>query len=130
DDAPRFESRRERVRAALEEWRGVQPAVRVAADRSPLMREAVPLADALAEMSAAGLEAVEYLARGVAPPVGWREERIALFDRVARTPSEVDFPILAPLRQLVHAAGELPRLKTTAAAEWAAHVRALAAEKK
>ncbi|HZB43852.1 MAG TPA: family 20 glycosylhydrolase [Pyrinomonadaceae bacterium] len=130
DDAPRFQSRRERVRGFLEEWCGVQPAVRVMADRSPLMREAVAPADQLAEMSAAALEAMQYLSDGSTPPVGWREERIALLDRVARAPSEVDFPILPPLRQLIHAAGELPQLKTLPAAEWSARVRALAEVKK
>ena len=130
DDAPRFRSRRERVRALLEEWRGVQPAVRVLADRSPLMRDAVPLADSLAEMGAAGLEALQYLSHASAPPLGWPEERLALLDRVARTPSEVDFPILPALRQLIHAAAEQPQLRTLTAAEWSARVRALAEEKK
>lgn len=130
DDAPRFQSRRERVRALLEEWRGVQPAVRVMADRSPLMRDAVPVADRLSEMTGAGLEALQYLSHASAPPLGWREERIAMLDRVARTPSEVDFPILPALRQLVHAAAEQPRLRTMSAAEWTAHVRALAEGKK
>ena len=130
DDAPRFQSRRERVRAMLEEWRGVQPSIRVAADRSPLMRDAVPLADSLAEMGAAGLEALQYLSHGSAPPLGWREERLALLDRVARTPSEVEFPVLPALRQLVHAAAELPRLRAMPAAEWSARVRALSEEKK
>jgi hypothetical protein len=130
EDAPSFQSRRERVRALLEEWRGVQPAVRVLADRSPLLRDAVPLADSLAEMAAAGLEAVQYLSHGGAPPLGWREERLALLDRVARTPSEVDFTVIPALRRLVHAAAEQPRLRTMTTAEWSAHVRALAEEKK
>ena len=130
DDAPRFQSRRERVRAFLEEWRAVQPGVRVMADRSPLMRDAVPLADDLAAMGAAGLEALNYLSEASAPPLGWREERLALLDRVARTPSEVDFPILPALRQLIYAAAELPQLKSATAADWSARVRALAAEKK
>jgi hypothetical protein len=94
------------------------------------MREAVAPADQLADMSAAALEAMQYLSDGSTPPVGWREERIALLDRVARAPSEVDFPILPPLRQLIHAAGELPQLKTLPAAEWSARVRALAEVKK
>ncbi|HEV2765496.1 MAG TPA: family 20 glycosylhydrolase [Pyrinomonadaceae bacterium] len=130
DDAPRFQSRRERVRAFLEEWRGVQPAVRVLADRSPLMRDAVPLADSLSEMGAVGLEALQYLSHAGAPPLGWREERLALLERVARTPSEVDFPILPALRQLVHAAAEQTQLRTLTAAEWKARVLKLAEEKK
>jgi hexosaminidase len=107
-DAPRFQSRRERLRALFREWRETEPAVRVMADRSPLMRDAVPLAAQLAEMGSAGLEAIEYLSHGVTPPAGWREERLALLERIARTPSELDFPILPPLRQLIQAAAERP----------------------
>jgi hexosaminidase len=130
DDAPRFQSRRERLRAVLEEWRALQPVVRVMADRSPLMSDAVPLADSLAEMGAAGLEALQYLSGPSAPPPGWREERLALLDRVARTPSEVEFTTLPALRQLVHAAAEQPQLRNLSAAEWSARVRSLAEEKK
>jgi hexosaminidase len=130
DDAPRFQSRREEVRATLEAWRNLQPEISVMAARSPLMREAVPVADALAEMSGAGIEALQYLSVGLSPPLGWREERLALLDRIARTPSEVNFPILPALRQLVHAAGEQPQLRTLSAAEWTARVRSLSEEKK
>jgi hexosaminidase len=130
EDAPRFQSRRASLRAVLEEWRALQPVIRVMADRSPLMRDAVPLADSLAEMGAAGLEALQYLSNSSAPPPGWREERLALLERVARTPSEVDFPILPALRQLIHAAAEQPQLRTLSAAEWSARVRSLAEEKR
>jgi hexosaminidase len=130
EDAPRFQSRRERLRDILEEWRALQPSIRVMADRSPLMRDAVPLADSLAEMGAAGLEALQYLSHASAPPLGWREERLALLERVARTPSEVDFPILPALRQLIHAAAEQTQLRNLSAAEWSTRVRALAEEKK
>ncbi|MGH9940756.1 MAG: beta-N-acetylhexosaminidase, partial [Pyrinomonadaceae bacterium] len=44
NDAPRFESRRERVRGFLDEWRETYASVRVMADRSPIMRDAEPLA--------------------------------------------------------------------------------------
>ncbi|HEY9285077.1 MAG TPA: hypothetical protein VIP46_16615, partial [Pyrinomonadaceae bacterium] len=62
-------------------------------------------------------------------PLGWREERAGLLDRVARTPSEVDFPILPALRQLINAAAEQPQLRTMTAAEWSARVRALSEAK-
>jgi hexosaminidase len=101
DDAPRFESRRERVRAFLDEWRRTYTSVRVMADRSPIMRDAVPLAGDLSEMSAAGLEALQYLSAGTAPPLLWREEKLALLDRVAKTPREVDFAVIPSLRRLV-----------------------------
>jgi hexosaminidase len=130
DDAPRFESRRERVRGFLDEWRGAYASLRVMADRSPVMRDAKPLAGDLSEMSAAGLEALQYLSANVAPPALWREEKLALLERVAKTPREVDFAVLPSLRRLVIAAAELPQLKTLTAADWKASVLKLAGEKK
>jgi hypothetical protein len=81
-------------------------------------------------MSTAGLEALQYLSAQVAPPPLWREEKLALLERVAKTPREVDFAILPSLRRLVFAAAELPQLKTLAAADWKANVMRLADEKK
>ncbi len=130
DDAPRFESRRERVRSSLDEWRDAHASVRVLADRSPIMRDAEPLAGDLSEMSAAGMEALQYLSAGVAPPLLWREEKLALLDRVAKTPREVDFAVLPSLRRLVFAAAELPQLKSLTAADWKANVLRLADEKR
>ncbi|HEV7903134.1 MAG TPA: family 20 glycosylhydrolase [Pyrinomonadaceae bacterium] len=130
DDAPRFESRRERVRGLLEEWRAAYASLRVMADRSPLMREAEPLAGELSEMSGAGLEALQYLSANVTPPVLWREEKLLLLDRVSKTPREINFAILPSLRRLVFAAAELPQLKTRTAADWKANVLKLADEKK
>jgi hexosaminidase len=130
NDAPRFESRRERVREFLGAWRDAYVPLRVMADRSPIMRDAEPLAGELSEMSAAGLEAIQYLSANVTPPPLWREEKLVLLDRVAKTPREVDFAILTPLRRLVFAAAELPQLKTRTAAEWKANVLKLADEQK
>jgi hexosaminidase len=130
DDAPRFESRRERVRSALADWYGLYPAVRVMADRSPVMRDAEPLAGELSEMSAAGLEALHYLSSNVAPPLLWREEKLALLDRIAKTQREIDFAIIPSLKRLVFAASELPQLKTLNSADWKASVLKLADEKR
>jgi hexosaminidase len=130
DDAPRFESRRERVRGFLNEWRAVYVPVRVMADRSPVMRDAEPLAGNLSEMSAAGLEALQYLTANVAPPLLWREEKLALLDRISKTPREVEFVILPSLKRLIFAAAELPQLRTLTAVEWKANVLKLADEKK
>jgi hexosaminidase len=130
EDAPRFESRRERVRELLEEWRAAYASLRVMADRSPLAREAEPLAGELSEMSGAGLEALQYLSANVTPPALWREEKLLLLDRAAKTPREINFAILPSLRRLVFAAAELPQLKTRTAADWKANVLKLADEKR
>jgi hypothetical protein len=130
DDAPHFKSQRERVLDMLSEWREVLPAVRVAANKSPIMRDAEPLAAELSEMSEAGLEAVRFLSENLATPANWRDERLALLDGVAKEKREVEFPIITPLRRLIHAAAELPQLKTLPASEWKARVTKLAEEKR
>lgn len=129
DDAPRFRANRADLRERLARWRALHPAIYVMADRSPIMRDAEPLAKDLSGLSAAGLEALDYLAAGAQPPAEWRAEKLALIARVAATKSEVEFPILPALKQLVIAAAEQPQLKTMSAADWKAHVLALAAEK-
>lgn len=129
-DAPRFQVHREGVRRLLDEWRAVHPAVYVMADASPILRDAEPLARDLAELSAAGLEALAYLSSGAAPPPEWRDEKLALTERVAKTRREVEFPILQTLRQLVTAAAEIPQLGAMTPADWKAHVTTLANPKK
>lgn len=130
DDAPRFGASRAALRDTLMRWRGLYPSIYVTADRSPIARDAAPLAEDLSELSAAGLEALEYLAADAAPPGEWRTEKLTLIERVARAKTEVEFPVLFALRQLVVAAAELSQLKTTPPAEWKAKVTALAAEKR
>ena len=130
EDAPRFRSRRERVRELLEDWRAAHPALRVMAERSPLARDAEPLARDLSELSAAGLEALDYLAGGPAPSAAWRDERLAFIERVAAQKVEVGLAVLPAVKLLVVAASESSRLQTMTPAEWRAHVNALAEAKK
>ncbi|HYG08875.1 MAG TPA: hypothetical protein VD835_02765, partial [Pyrinomonadaceae bacterium] len=66
----------------------------------------------------------------VAPPLLWREEKLALLDRVAKMPREIEFAVLPSLRRLVFAAAELPQLKSLTAPAWKASVLKLADEKK
>lgn len=118
------------MRKLLEAWRAAYPHLRVMAERSPLMRDAEPLARDLSELSAAGLEALEYLSGGPAPAPAWREERLALVERVGGNKAEVGLAVLPAVKLLVVAASESARLQTMTPAEWRAHVKALAEPKK
>jgi hexosaminidase len=129
-DAPRFSVNRDSLRALLLEWHNVHPSVYVMADKSPVMREAEPLARDLSELSAAALEAVEYLAGKVEPPREWRDEKLALVERVAKNRSEMEFPILPTVRRLVIAASETAQLNTMSPVEWRTHVKTLEAGKR
>jgi hexosaminidase len=129
-DAPRFHVYHDGIERALTEWRKVHPQIYVLADRSPIMREAEPLAGNLSELSAAGLEALDYLSTGVAPPAQWRDEQLALIENVGKSKSEVEFAILPTIKRLVLAANEVSQLKTMSPTEWKAHVTALAVSSK
>ena len=127
-DAPRFSVYREEIENLLSEWHRVHPTIYAMADRSPVMREAEPLALELSQMSAAALEALGYLSAGVAPHDGWRAEKLALIEEVSKTKSELEFPILPTVRRLVIAASEIPQLKSMSPAEWNSHVTTLASD--
>jgi hexosaminidase len=129
-DAPRFRANRDDMLHLLAEWRRVQPLLAVMADKSPIMNEAGPLAAQLSELSSAGAEAIEYLSSGAAPSDKWREEKLALVEAVAKSPSEVEFAILPAIKLLIVAAAEAPQLKTMTPAEWKAHVATLVAPAK
>jgi hexosaminidase len=128
-DAPRFSIYHDSIRGLLIEWRKVHPAIYVMADKSPIMREAEPLAKDLSELSDAALEAIEYLSQRVEPPREWRDEKLTLIEKVGKTKSEVEFPILPAIRRLVIAASETARLNTMSPSEWRAHVTSLTDKK-
>jgi hexosaminidase len=130
EDAPRFRRDRDGIQNMLNEWRKVHPAIYALADKAPIMREAEPLARDLSELSAAALEALAYLSEGVTPPDQWRDEKLALIERISKPQSEVEFAILPSIKLLVTAALELPQLNTMSPAEWKAHVTTLASSKK
>lgn len=126
-DAPRFDSHSQQVRGALTQWLSASAELEALIDGSPGLHEARPLARDLSELATAGLEALSYLSRGVAPPAEWRDARLAAIDNAAKPKAALEFAVIPSLRQLVVAAAEVSRLKETTPAEWRAQVKALAA---
>ena len=126
-DAPRFEAHSQQLRDTLTRWQSAGPELEAMIDKSPALHEARPLARDLSDLGAAGLEALSYLTRGVAPPAEWRDARLAAIEQAAQPKGALEFAVIPGLRQLVVAAAELPRLKGMTAAEWRTRVKALAA---
>jgi hexosaminidase len=129
-DAPQFKAYREPLWRAFSEWRDLRTQFAVIADQSPILKEAEPLARDLAEVGQAGLEALSYLSAGVAPPLDWKDAKLALLDQAAKPKALVRLAMIPALRPLIFAAAELPQLKTTTPAEWKKQVYALAAERR
>ena len=129
-DAPRFEAYSQGLQNTLTEWRDAGPQLQAIIDRSPALHEARPLAVDLLEMGTAGLEALSFLTKGVAPTAEWRDARLALLERAAQPKAALEFPIIPSLKELVIAAYELPQLKATTQPEWRKRVKQLAAPAK
>ncbi|MDQ3819259.1 MAG: family 20 glycosylhydrolase, partial [Acidobacteriota bacterium] len=129
-DAPRFESRALEIENTLSEWRSAGTELEAVIDASPALHEAGPLAVDLSQMGAAGLEALSFLRRGVAPTTEWRDSRLAVLEQARKPKAALEFPVITSVKELIIAAYELPQLKAVSPTEWRARVKQLAAPAK
>jgi hexosaminidase len=110
-DAPRFRLYRSDIRDSLTSWRDAGTALDPMIDRAPALQEARPLAKNLAEVSAAGLEAIAYLSAGNTATAQWRDAQLAKLDEAAKPKAALELVIIPSVRKLVIAAAELPQPK-------------------
>jgi hexosaminidase len=130
-DAPRFQTHRADLERAFKQWRDAQPELDLLIERSPILHETAPLAKELAEMGAAGLEAIAYLSKNAAPPKQWREARLALVEAASKPNSAaVQFAYLPAFKQLIIGATEVEQLKTMSPSDWKRRVAQLAEPKR
>jgi hexosaminidase len=125
-DAPRFALHFSTLRDTLTSWRDAGPVLEALIDRAPALAEARPLARDLASAGEIGLEALSYIQQGVAPAADWRDARLAALAEIEKPKAALEFPFMAALRELVHAAHEQPQLKGEPPADWRKRVRELA----
>ncbi|MBO0859676.1 MAG: family 20 glycosylhydrolase [Chloracidobacterium sp.] len=122
--------RGERVTAMLTSWGYAGHSLPRIIEQSPILAEALPLANDLEEISQIGLEAIKYLNQRNAPSDEWRASRLARLEAAAIPRAAVEFAITQPIKELVIAAAEQEKRKTIPAEEWKKHVKSLSAEKK
>jgi hexosaminidase len=126
-DAPRFRDRRDDLVTMLTTWRNIRPAVDRLIDQAPALRETAPLAVDVSALGSLGLEALSFLASGIAPPAEWRDASLARVDAAAKPRAAIELAVTPTLRRLVVAAAEIPRLGTMPRDAWKALVDKLAA---
>jgi hexosaminidase len=105
-DKPRFAANRERLMQTLMRWRDNRAAFDALVDTSPILQEALPLAKALSDVGAAGMEAMIYLLSGTVPPLDWKEAKLASLDEAAKPKAKVKLVIIPALKKLITAAAE------------------------
>ncbi|MET0645166.1 MAG: family 20 glycosylhydrolase [Pyrinomonadaceae bacterium] len=125
-DAPRFALHFSTLRDTLTSWRDAGPVLETLIDRAPALAEARPLARDLSAAGEIGLEALSYIQQGVAPTAQWRDARLAALAEIEKPKAALEFPFMAALRELVHAAHEQTALRDTSPADWRKRVRELA----
>ena len=92
------------IRKQLTLWRDNQAELIPVMQRSALLQEAIPLAEDLAALATAGLEALDHVEAGKPAPQAWLDRQRALLDRAARPRAELLIMIVPSIRKLVEAA--------------------------
>src|SRR5438128_835493 len=116
--ATRFSLYPPNLEHTLAEWQSASRALGPMIDRSPALQEARPLANNLAVIAEAGLEAMSYLSAGDAPTTEWRNAQLASLDEAAKPSAALEFAVIPSVRKLVIAAAELPQLRSITPTEW------------
>jgi hexosaminidase len=106
-DLPRFAGYRASLAERFREWRDAEPAIAALAEGSPMVAEALPVAQDLADLGAAGLEALAYLEAGTVAPAAWKADRVALLQRVAQPKANLRLMVVPALRELIGAASNV-----------------------
>jgi hexosaminidase len=83
-------------------WTAQQPELVRVMSGSPLLAEALPRAEQLADLGALGTEAVAYLSSGTPAPPGWKVQKLAILDQAEQPVALTEFTVLKPLRDLVN----------------------------
>jgi hexosaminidase len=100
----------EEARTLLEKnfqsWIIAAPAIEAQLAASPLLALAEPRAQQLPGLATAGVEALNYLSKGIKAPAGWKQRNLALIDAAKKPQALVRFTFLSPLEELVNAVAE------------------------
>jgi len=89
----------------FQHWQELGAALARLAASSPQLQDAQGAAANLAELGAAGQEALTLLAEGKTPTKEWSAEKLALLDRAASPQGLLRLAVVPALRALVLAAG-------------------------
>ncbi len=99
-----LDAARARLTELFTRWRDAANPVRIGADSTPLVAEAVPAAAALSRTAQAGLEALGYLGGNERPAPGWSDALLAELKGYEQPQNLLRVMIVQPVERLVAAA--------------------------
>jgi hexosaminidase len=88
-------------------WVYAAPALEATAVRNPLLQLETNRISQWPRLGQIGLDALNYLSSGNAPPAGWQAEETATIEEAAKPQELVNFVVLPPLEKLVDATASL-----------------------
>jgi hexosaminidase len=91
------------IRYLLSLWHENRVQVKPIFERSPLLKEIDPVSETIAQLSAGGLQALDYLASGQKPPDAWIKEYTLLIERSEKPQAEMLIAIVPPIKKLIAA---------------------------
>ncbi len=95
------------IRAMLVLWRNNQANLQPPEAPSFLLKEVIPVSEALNELAETGIQALDYLQRNERPPDDWKVQKLALIQQAAQPKAQVLIMVAPAIQRLVEAsAGE------------------------
>ncbi len=91
------------IRAHLIAWRDNDATLRPLLNDRSLLQELAPISANLSALSAAGLQALDYLIRGGVSPEPWRTQQLALATQAKAPAADMLLVVVSPIEQLIEA---------------------------
>jgi hypothetical protein len=91
------------IRKLLSLWQENRIQSKPIFEQSPLLKEIDPISETIADLSARGLQALDYLASGRKPPDAWQKECASLVELAEKPQAEMLITIVPPIKKLINA---------------------------
>jgi hexosaminidase len=92
---------RAQMRIWLTRWRDNDRDLQPTLQKSDLLREDIPVSEALARLAALGLEALDYLDRGEHPPAAWLVQQRTYLETLKKPQAELRLAIVPSIEKLL-----------------------------
>ena len=97
------------IRTQLKSWRDNAEKLRPVAERSFFVQEVMPISQSLSAISAAGLQALDYLDHGEKPPAGWEQQQLAVVQQAFEPKAQLLLMLCPAVQKLIQfSAGDKP----------------------
>jgi hexosaminidase len=98
------------IRSWLENWQDNDSALHPLLEQSFLLHEVMPLSENLSALSAAGLQALDYLDKSEPSPESWRTQQLTLVGQAKTPKADLLLMVAEPIQELIDASGNPERL--------------------